>query len=186
MRPSDSQSPTASAPFSLRGRLRETSGIRSRRAAVHCLTVPGVLATGAPSRDNPAQPHQREEPPWSGTVSFVKSWRVSCLRTGPPREPGPRALRQAKILKLSSNEHPSGPVPRAVEAMTAVLTRLNRYPDGGAVALRRKLADRLDVAFEQVAVGNGSNELIRLLAQVVLRPATRSCMPGPRSSSTRW
>ena len=96
-----------------------------------------------------------------GLVPYAPGLRVSQVRE--------RSGKQ-EILKLSSNEHPSGPVPLALEAMTAVLTRLNRYPDGGAVALRRKIADRLDVAFEQVAVGNGSNELIRLLAQVVLRP----------------
>jgi len=96
-----------------------------------------------------------------GLVPYSPGLRVSQVRERSGKD---------VILKLSSNEHPCGPVPLAREAMTAVLSRLNRYPDGGAVALRRKLADRLDRAFEEVAVGNGSNELIRLLAQVVLRP----------------
>jgi histidinol-phosphate aminotransferase len=74
------------------------------------------------------------------------------------------------ICKLSSNEHPDGPVPSAIEAMRAELGGLNRYPEGAAVALREKLATRFDVSSDQVLVGAGSNELLRLLAQVVLRP----------------
>jgi histidinol-phosphate aminotransferase len=56
------------------------------------------------------------------------------------------------------------------QAIEAVLPRLNRYPDGASVALREKLAARLGVEVAEVAVGNGSNELIRLIAQAVLRP----------------
>jgi histidinol-phosphate aminotransferase len=74
------------------------------------------------------------------------------------------------ICKLSSNEAPLGPFPAAVKAMEAVLPRLNRYPDGGAAALREKLANLLDVDLDQIAVGNGSNELLRLIGQAVLRP----------------
>lgn len=96
-----------------------------------------------------------------GLVPYAPGLRASQVRERSGR---------SEILKLSSNEHPAGPVPLAREAMRAVLGRLNRYPDGGAVALRRKLASRLGVRFEEVAVGNGSNELLRLLAQAVLRP----------------
>lgn len=74
------------------------------------------------------------------------------------------------ILKLSSNEHPDGPFPGAVEAMKRELDGLNRYPEGSASALRERLAEMHGVRPEQVAVGNGSNELLRLIAQVVLRP----------------
>lgn len=74
------------------------------------------------------------------------------------------------IAKLSSNEAPLGPFPSALRAMEAVLPKLNRYPDGGAVALREKLATRLGVDAAQIAVGNGSNELLSLIAQTVLRP----------------
>lgn len=93
-----------------------------------------------------------------------------------PYAPGLRASevreRSGKdvILKLSSNEHPCGPFPAAVRAMEAVLHRLNRYPDGSAHALREKLCATLDLAEENLVVSNGSNELIRLIAQAVLRP----------------
>jgi len=83
------------------------------------------------------------------------------------------------VLKLSSNEHPCGPVPLAITAMEAVLHRLNRYPDGAAVALTRKLSERFNVPTEQVVVTNGSNELLRILAQVVLRPGDEVVFPWP-------
>lgn len=73
------------------------------------------------------------------------------------------------VLKMSSNEHPCGPVPAAMAAMRAVLPRVNRYPDGACVALKGKLASRLGVEPENVVIGNGSNEVLRLIAQAVVR-----------------
>lgn len=84
-----------------------------------------------------------------------------------------------RVIKLSSNEHPYGPVPLALEAIRAVAPRLNRYPDGSSRALRSKLADRFDVAFEQVAVGNGSNELLIKIAQAVVRPGDEVVFAWP-------
>ncbi len=102
-----------------------------------------------------------------------------------PYAPGLRASqvreRSGKdvVLKLSSNEHPCGPVPLAITAMEAVLHRLNRYPDGACVALTRKLAERFGVPEECVVVTNGSNELLRILAQIVLRPGDEVVFPWP-------
>ena len=102
-----------------------------------------------------------------------------------PYAPGLRASqvreRSGKdvVLKLSSNEHPCGPVPAAIDAMKAVLPRMNRYPDGAAAALRRKLSERHDVPVEQVVVTNGSNELLRLITQVVVRPGDEVVYPWP-------
>jgi histidinol-phosphate aminotransferase len=102
-----------------------------------------------------------------------------------PYAPGLRASEVRKssgketILKLSSNEHPCGPFPSALRAMEAVLPRLNRYPDGSARALRKRLSKGLGVEFDQVVVGNGSNELIRLIAQAVLRPGDEVVFAWP-------
>jgi histidinol-phosphate aminotransferase len=93
-----------------------------------------------------------------------------------PYQPGLRASEvrertgRERVIKLSSNESPYGPFPSALEALRVVAPRLNRYPDGSARALREKLAARLGVEAEQVVVSSGSNELLRLIAQVVLRP----------------
>jgi histidinol-phosphate aminotransferase len=93
-----------------------------------------------------------------------------------PYEPGLRAseVRQRTgredVLKLSSNEYPDGPFPRALEAMAAVLPRLNRYPDGSVRALRARLSLHWGVDERFISVSSGSNELLRLIGQVVLRP----------------
>jgi histidinol-phosphate aminotransferase len=74
------------------------------------------------------------------------------------------------VSKLSSNEYPLGPTPRAVEAMAAVLPHLNRYPDGSVHALKGRLSAHWGVDEHLLAITNGSNELLRLIAQAVLRP----------------
>lgn len=84
-----------------------------------------------------------------------------------------------QVCKLSSNENPYGPVPTAVAAMEAVLPRLNRYPDGAARALRRRLGEHLGVAEKYIAVGNGSNELLRLIAEAILGPGDEIVFAWP-------
>ena len=83
------------------------------------------------------------------------------------------------IRKLSSNENPYGPFPLAIEAMEAVLPRLNIYSDGSCRALRRRLAEHLDVDEGNVTVTSGSNELLRLIAQSVLRPGDECVFAWP-------
>jgi len=97
------------------------------------------------------------------------------LRASEVRERSGREL----ILKLSSNEHPCGPFPTALRAMEAVLPRLNRYPDGSARALRRAICAHLGITDAHLSVGNGSNELIRLIAQAVLRPGDEVVFAWP-------
>jgi histidinol-phosphate aminotransferase len=75
-----------------------------------------------------------------------------------------------RVVKLASNENPLGPSPRALEALAAALPKLHRYPDGPATALRAALAVRLGVAPSQVVIGNGSTDLIDLLARAFLGP----------------
>ena len=73
-----------------------------------------------------------------------------------------------EIIKLASNENPLGTSPKALEAIRAALQDLNRYPDGGGFYLRRAVAERRGVAFDQVILGNGSTEIIEMLAKAYL------------------
>jgi histidinol-phosphate aminotransferase len=75
-----------------------------------------------------------------------------------------------KVHKLSSNESPLGPSPRAVEAFRNEAGRLAFYPDGSARALRAAIAGRYELDPERIICGNGSDELLSLLAHVYLRP----------------
>ncbi|HYA71791.1 MAG TPA: histidinol-phosphate transaminase [Roseiarcus sp.] len=76
----------------------------------------------------------------------------------------------AKVHKLSSNESPLGPSPRAIEAFRASADQLALYPDGSARLLREAIGRRYGLDAEQIICGNGSDELIALLAHVFLRP----------------
>ena len=84
-----------------------------------------------------------------------------------------------KIRKLSSNENPYGPFPIAIEAMRAVLPRLNVYSDGSVRTLRGRLSEHLGVEDANITVANGSNELLRLIAQAVLRPGDECVFAWP-------
>lgn len=84
-----------------------------------------------------------------------------------------------EIFKLSSNESPLPPFKSAQSAMAEAVGGLNRYPDSGSSLLKNKLSGLLDLPRETLAIGNGSNELIRLLAQVVLSPGDEVVMADP-------
>ena len=71
-------------------------------------------------------------------------------------------------FKLSSNENPYPPLPSVVEAVTATLADLNRYPNAGGADLRERLAVRHGVGVDQVHLGSGS---VSLLAQFIMAAA---------------
>ena len=88
-----------------------------------------------------------------------------------PYVPGTSALPgAAKVVKLSSNETPLGPSPKAVEAYLAQTPHLSRYPDGSARPLREALAATHGLDANQIVCGAGSDELLNLLAQAYLGP----------------
>lgn len=74
------------------------------------------------------------------------------------------------IVKLASNENPLGPSPKALEAIRAELAELTRYPDGNGFELKSKLAERCGVSIAQVTLGNGSNDILDLVARAWLAP----------------
>jgi histidinol-phosphate aminotransferase len=74
------------------------------------------------------------------------------------------------VLKLASNENPLGPSPVALEAVKNALPSVYIYPDGASRVLRQALADALGVTIEQVAVGNGSDEIFTFITGAHLKP----------------
>jgi histidinol-phosphate aminotransferase len=75
-----------------------------------------------------------------------------------------------KLYKLSSNETPLGPSPRAIEAFKASAGALELYPDGSADALRTAIAGRYGLDKARIICGAGSDELLSLLAYAYLGP----------------
>jgi histidinol-phosphate aminotransferase len=71
----------------------------------------------------------------------------------------------AALAELGSNENPLGPSPRVLAAIDAALPELLRYPDPKGGALKAALAAHLGVGADQITLGNGSHELLMLIAQ---------------------
>ncbi len=91
-------------------------------------------------------------------------------RPGKPVEELERELGIRDPIKLASNENPLGPSPAALQAMGAALGGVSRYPDGNGHALKRALARRLGVAPQCITLGNGSNDILELVARAFLGP----------------
>jgi len=82
-------------------------------------------------------------------------------------------------IKLASNENPLGPSPLGVAALQAALNGLHRYPDDGGHHLTAALADRWSVDPAAIVLGNGSDEILTLLARAFLRPGDTAVIPRP-------
>jgi histidinol-phosphate aminotransferase len=89
---------------------------------------------------------------------------------GKPVEELQRELGVSDIVKLASNENPLGPSDKVTESLQTVLAELSRYPDGSAYLLKNALAEHLGVAQNRITIGNGSNDLLELVARVFLQP----------------
>jgi len=74
------------------------------------------------------------------------------------------------IIKLASNENPSGPSPKALVAMRKALATAHLYPDGGGFYLRQALAKKLGVEIDNIVLGTGSNEIIEFLYHAFVGP----------------
>lgn len=98
----------------------------------------------------------------------------SYIRAIAPYQPGKpiaeleRELGITDIVKLASNENPLGASPKALAAARAALDDISLYPDGNGFALKAALVARYNVKFEQVFLGNGSNDLLELAARAFL------------------
>lgn len=81
-----------------------------------------------------------------------------------------RAAHAGALIELGSNESPHGYAPAVLTAITAALPAIHRYPDPRGGGLKAALAREHGVAIEQIILGNGSHELLMLLAQVFAGP----------------
>jgi len=77
-------------------------------------------------------------------------------------------LNEADIVKLASNENPLGISPKAQMAIEDAILDIARYPDGNSYALRQTVAQKLNVAHNQIVFGNGSNDILELTARAFL------------------
>jgi len=79
------------------------------------------------------------------------------------------SLDEASIVKLASNENPSGMPESAKKAMLAAMEELARYPDGNGFDLKAALVAKYDVPADWITLGNGSNDILELCAHAFLQ-----------------
>jgi len=79
-------------------------------------------------------------------------------------------LDESNIVKLASNENPLGMGSKAQAAILNALPDLARYPDGNGFALKTKIAEKFGVHLNQIVLGNGSNDILELIAKAFFIP----------------
>src|SRR6266545_1656146 len=104
---------------------------------------------------------------------------IAPYEPGKPIEELERELGITDAIKLASNENPLAPSERVLKAIAEALPHLNRYPDGSGYYLRQALARRHNLSAEHIILGNGSNDLIELLARAFLRAGEEAVIPHP-------
>lgn len=95
---------------------------------------------------------------------------LSAYVPGKPIEDLKRELGLTSIIKLASNENPLGTAPAALDALANFDGDLYRYPDGSGYEIKRKIAARHDVGADCITLGNGSDDILELVARVFLGP----------------
>ncbi|MBI4948999.1 MAG: histidinol-phosphate transaminase [Deltaproteobacteria bacterium] len=107
---------------------------------------------------------------------------IGSLVPYPPGKPIEELERELGIIgsiKLASNENPLGPSKKALDAVSKALPNLHRYPDGSCYYLKEKLSSAVGVDPSMLIFGNGSNEIIELLARAFLRADDEAVMGDP-------
>lgn len=119
---------------------------------------------------------------------FVKNQARSAIFEIKPYVPGKpidevkRELGLDDIIKLASNENPLGPSPLAKKAVASVIDQMHYYPDSNCFYLKQKLSAIYNQPVDRILVGNGSDELLKLLAETFLNPGDEIVLPEPTFS----
>jgi histidinol-phosphate aminotransferase len=117
------------------------------------------------------------------TVTFAeKLARMPHYEAGMPVADAKAAYGADDAIKLASNESPFPPHPEVVEAIARAAQDLNRYPDQHVRLLRRRIAERFDADPAQVAVGNGSCEILLAAAEALCEPGAEILYAWPAFS----
>ena len=85
-----------------------------------------------------------------------------------------RELGLHTVIKLASNENSFGPSPLAMKAIQEAAQRTNRYPDGSGYYLRQALSKKWNVSPSRIMLGNGSTDLVEIIARTYLQPQLNS------------
>ncbi|MCK5348907.1 MAG: aminotransferase class I/II-fold pyridoxal phosphate-dependent enzyme, partial [Desulfobacula sp.] len=115
-------------------------------------------------------------------MKFKISEQIASIK---PYEPGKplkdveREYQITNVIKLASNENPIGFSPKVYDAVTQNMKDMNRYPESSAHVLSNKLAQKFHITPQNIVLGNGSDDIIALLAHGFLNPGDEALMPLP-------
>lgn len=96
---------------------------------------------------------------------------LAPYQPGKPIEELQRELGLKDVVKLASNENPLGPGPQARARVANSVDDLGRYPDGNGFTLKAALSAHLGIAADMITLGNGSNDVLDLVARAFVQPA---------------
>ncbi|EDY87748.1 histidinol-phosphate aminotransferase [gamma proteobacterium HTCC5015] len=96
--------------------------------------------------------------------------KLTPYAPGKPLEELEREYGITEAVKLASNENPLGPSPAAVAAVKKAAAELHRYPDGNSFELKAALAKKHVLDSSQITLGNGSNDVLELIARTFVMP----------------
>jgi histidinol-phosphate aminotransferase len=112
----------------------------------------------------------------------------NCIDKIPPYIPGKpieeveRELGISGVVKMASNENPLGPSKEVRQAITQSLDKINLYPDASHYYLKQALCLELGFPADQILIGNGLDDVNRILAETILNPGDEVIIPQPTFS----
>ncbi len=90
---------------------------------------------------------------------------IQPYQGGKPIEEVQRELGVSDVIKLASNENTLGPSPLALQAIAESAKQVHLYPDSNGYYLKNDLAEHLGISAEHLVLGNGSNDVLQLIAE---------------------
>jgi histidinol-phosphate aminotransferase len=136
------------------------------------------------SKPNSKSKSSSKSDPRATQAKSIITWNESgilriarkCIQILKPYVPG-KSIEEVRakynptaITKLGSNENPLGASPKVLAAIRKALPKISLYPDGSSQELRQALANAHGLAVNQIMVGNGSDEVLLMIAAAFLNP----------------
>ncbi|MGC8658542.1 MAG: histidinol-phosphate transaminase [Desulfomonilaceae bacterium] len=116
-------------------------------------------------------------PDWAKARVMPNVLSIPVYVPGKPVAEVERELGICNAIKLASNENPLGPSPKAMAAISRSIPLSNIYPESTSPELKKSLASHYSVDVNQIVIGNGSDEIMQMLAHVFLGTADEVIMP---------
>lgn len=101
---------------------------------------------------------------------------------GKPIEEVEREYGITGVIKLASNENPLGPSPAALNALKEAINKVHNYPDGNCYYLKKELSNCFQLPEDHFIIGNGTDEILKMLGETFLNPGDRVLFAWPSFS----